>query len=265
MSKHNRMVIYVSSPNSYSDIFSIFYECMNKYWKNRKYEFILSTNEQCYSDITVLNNYKENDGWVDRSIWALNMIEAPYVLVMCDDLFLSDYVDEKKIDHLLDLMDKYNIDFCRLKPIRKGRKLEGDFSYLPKKMSYARNLQIGIFRREYLLKELGNGSLNAWEIEKKWNKDALLDNQGFYTNVIGVSKNIIKFKHGIVKGSFLPSAIRFLKKEGVSFSKERKKLKMRDELAIDIKAVFSSLLGPKIRTRIKNILKCVGFKFDTDN
>ena len=86
-----RLSIYVSSPDSYSDVLAVFLKGYRRYWSDCPYEFILTTNTKSYEGITCICNNKQNDTWVERTIAALPVIKSKYVMLMCDDIILSEY------------------------------------------------------------------------------------------------------------------------------------------------------------------------------
>ena len=89
--KENRLTIYVSSPKSYGDVFDVFNAMFAKHWANCPYPFFLSTNSQVdrFENLIGYCSNKLDDGWVERTIPSLEMIETQYVLLMCDDIFVS--------------------------------------------------------------------------------------------------------------------------------------------------------------------------------
>lgn len=48
-----RLSIYVSSPDSYSDVLAVFLKGYRRYWSDCPYEFILTTNTKSYEGILV--------------------------------------------------------------------------------------------------------------------------------------------------------------------------------------------------------------------
>ena len=101
-----RLSIYVSSPDSYSDVLAVFLKGYRRYWSDCPYEFILTTNTKSYEGITCLCNNKQTDTWVERTITALPVIKSKYVMLMCDDIILSNNVDNSLIE--MCIRDSYN-------------------------------------------------------------------------------------------------------------------------------------------------------------
>jgi hypothetical protein len=267
MEKNNRMSIFVSSPNSYSDIFKIFYECYKKYWSDCIYEFILSTNNQSYKDITVINNYKDNDNWTDRTVNVIKNINTKYIMLFCDDIFIIDKVDNLKIEKILDYMDNNNINFCRLEPVKKGTRIKevSWLSRVSKHLPSAINLQYGIFNRNYLIELLGDGTLDAWSIEKKLNKDMLDAKNQLFEDVIACNSSVIEVVHGISKGKWYPSALKKLDEAQISYNISRDIISSQLEKRQRLFSAFSLYLTPKMRKKIKHILSIFGFEFVTEN
>jgi len=138
-----RLSIYVSSPDSYSDVLAVFLKGYRRYWSDCPYEFILTTNTKSYEGITCICNNKQNDTWVERTIAALPVIKSKYVMLMCDDIILSDNVDNSLIERLLDYMDSHEIRYCNLGPTLKLN------LFLYCVVSISKSPMLSIFNLEY--------------------------------------------------------------------------------------------------------------------
>jgi len=264
--KNNRLSIFISSPASYLDVFDIWFTCYRKFWANSEYSVVKATDLSVknYPNIDVVFSGKENDGWVDRSIPFLRQIESKYILLMCDDIFIVDFVENEKIEEILNFMDKYNVHFCRLSPTKRGRKAQKNIKFLPLRMPYAKNLQFGIYNKEYLLNEFKENSETAWNVENRWNKESLLSPKGFYTDVIGIQKPIMKYVHGINKSKWYPSAINKISKLGIEIRSERRVMTRIEEIRLNFIGNIGAYFAPRFRFKIKRILKRFGIKFHTE-
>lgn len=257
--------IYVSSPYSYKDIFDVYYQTYKKFASS--IPLVLSTNYAAnYDGIRIISSGDINDSWVSRSISALKQIEAKYVLLSCDDMFLISDMPDDEIYHIVEVMDKCNLNFCRLKPRKRGVKVTGEeyLIYEYQTIPYAKNLQIGIFNREYLLEVLGDGKLTAWDIEKKWLKESHLAENKPFTDVICVSKPILKFVHAVDKGKLYPSAIKSIKKLGFAIKTNREVMSYGREFKQYLSEKLGLLLPQHLRHFIKGFLSKIGVKFTTD-
>ena len=264
---NSRLSIYVSSPDSYSDVFAIFYTAFKKYWNNCPYEFVFATNTQKYDGIRCLCNNKTGDTWVERTIAALPHICTKYILLMCDDLIITDYINNDEINKILDYMECNNIKYCRLKPLRfgKGIKELSSVCYVNKQTPYAVNLQIGIIRKDYFAELLGDGSISAWEIENVLNKQSSTSNEEYYKDIISVNRPIIPFVHGVWKGKWIRSSYTYIKMCYPDYSFERPILPFYTDLKIRAIDFIEKNVSFSTRRRIKSILMKLGMSFSTRN
>lgn len=263
---NNLLTVVVSSPRSYKDVFDIFYSLYTKYWNDSIYPFVLSTNyDALYNGIQVINSNKPNDTWVERVSDLLDKIHTKYILILCDDLFFIDRVYNQDIAHVVSIMEENSLDFCRLKPIKKGNKIaNSSFLVYPSKQTpYAMNLQRGIFRVNYLKELLStNIGLSAWELESKWLAN---NSHGFYTNIISVTKNVLPIIHGIEKGKYYPSALYKIKKMGLGFNTNRPVMSNYEEFKYKLMEYYCYHLPPFLRRTVKKILTLGGVKFISPN
>lgn len=262
-----RMTIFVSSPNEYQDVFQVYYQCINKYWKSCPYEVVLATNNQKYEGISVVNNYLSGDSWTERTIPVLQKIQSKYVLLMCDDILLIDDVDTIELSKILDDMDCYHINFCRLKPYKKGVQVSdsSNLLYLNRRAPYAKNLQIGIYNRDYLLELLGDGTKSAWKLECEWVKESLNAPNEFFDDIVACKNEVLPFVHGVIKGKWFPSAVFQLKRRSVWCKSDREILTKYQERKIKLISKVGYILSPRAKWRIKKLLSRFGFKFVTEN
>lgn len=266
MKDQYKLSIFVSSPKSYSDVFDIWYKCQSKFWPNCIYPIIKATDIdfQKYQKIDVIASDKENDGWIDRSIPVLEKIQSKYILLMCDDIFIVDYFDHREIENILDFMDSNSINFCRLSSSKRGKKVQKNIRYIPLRMPYAKNLQFGIFNREFLLREINYLNETAWNVENRWNQEAFMSSRGYYSDVIGINKPIIKYVHGINKSKWYPSAIKKIESLGFEIDSKRKVMSKRTERRMNFICNVGLYITPRARFKIKKILKKIGITFHTE-
>lgn len=263
--KENRLSIYVSSPDSYADVFEIFLKGFHKYWSDCPYEFILATNTNSYEGITCICNNKQEDTWVERTLAVLPDIKTKYVLLMCDDIIISGKVDNAIIEQLLDYMDDNDIRYCRLGPLPIGSKIES-FPLLRKvnkQTPYAINLQIGIFRKDLFVELLGDGSLSAWGIENFINEQAAVAGEEDFKDVLAVSNYVVPYIHGVYKGKWKRKAVSDLTKMGLYKSNDRPIVSFGQEVKISVTDWIQWRIKPSHRRRLKRFLCKVGGRFVT--
>lgn len=261
----NRLSIYVSSPDSYADVFAIFLKSFRKFWSDCPYEFILTTNTRSYNGLTCICNNKQNDTWVERTLAALPAIKSKYILLMCDDIILRDKVDNSVIEQLIDYMDSHEIKYCSLGPTPKGDIIES-FPLLRsvnQQTPYAVNLQLGIFKKDYFVKLLGDGSLSSWDIENSINEQAALAPNENFKDVVAVSKYVLPYIHGIYKGKWIRQAVKKLKILGLYEESCRGMVTLSQQLKIDMTLWLQWKISLSQRRMLKSFLSRIGIKFAT--
>ena len=264
----NRMTIFVATPDSYSDVFDIYLQCYRKYCSDSPYELVVATNTKTYGSITCIPNGKKNDTWEERSIPVLKNLNTKYVLTMDDDFFIIGRIDYTEIENILNSMDKYNISFCGLTNHLPGKPIEENSSlvWVKKNQAYAKNLQVGIFNREYLIDLLENSSNDAHAQEAKWIEEAFMAPEGeYFSDIVSCKNNVIPCVHGVAMGKWFPNAIKAVKRQGIKVCSSREYLSRQEEFKIILIKKFGKKFSPKNRTRIKNMLRKIGFEFITNH
>lgn len=258
MQKESRMSIFISSPKSYKDIFDIFLVCYNRYWSDSPFPIVLSTNYNAsYSGVKVINSFNENDTWVGRNRDSLKQINSKYVLLLCDDLFINKKIDTAQIIHLLDIMDSNDFDYCSFIPTHDNHHVDGEktVSYLNKRLPYGKNLQRGIYKRDYLISLLGDGTLSAWDLEVKWLKETALSTNSYYNNLIVINSNIFPIIHGVQKGKWFPTSLWRIKNKGIMIDNNRGVMSFFSETISYIRSRLIYTIKPYLRLKIKKIVK----------
>ena len=176
---------------------------------------------------------------------------------MCDDLIVSDVVDNGQIEQILDYMDNHNINFCRLNPLDIGNKIDE----LPllrnvnKRTPYAVNLQIGIFNTEFFKKLLGTGEMSAWDIEKAINDEASVAKDKYFEDVVAVSKYVIPYIHGVYKGMWKRLSVKKIIKRGIDINIQRPYVPLKLELKIFLIGWLQYKLSPGLRLFFKRFIR----------
>ena len=261
--KSGRLSVYVSSPDSYADVFEVFLKGYHKYWADCPYEFILSTNNHNYEGLSCICNHKTQDTWVERTLAAMPMIRSKYLLLMCDDLIISGAVDNSKIEQILDFMDERDIKFCRFKPVPRKNIIAGIpfLSKVNRQMPYAINLQIGIFRKDYFESLLGEGSLSAWDIERELIKESAKAKDEFFSDVVALNRPVLPFVHGVIKGKWIRCSVSYVHKEYPEYKVRRDVISWLLQFKIDFGETCKQRLSTRQIGRIKKVLRHIGVSF----
>ncbi len=265
-----KLVILISSPKSYRDVFDINADLFQMNWAGcqfKKYYAtdILDGEKSEYKGFNVLR-LPECLDWVTRTRTALNKIDTEYVFIVGDDTFLVNKISTPEIVSLVDFMAANNCLYCQFDPKAakksKKNKLGSRIYQMLYKHPYGRSLHVSIWKKEYLLEILDTSS-NAWKIEQQWISETTkfgnkkLEGHIFYINNL--------FFHTVYKGKFVRSTAKALRKSGIEvFEPVRPLLSRSEQLSIDIKAIGRRIVPLRLVHGVKKIFKPF-IKFDTDN
>lgn len=180
----DKITILVNTCDQYSDLWLMFYKALEEYWPDRQVEVVFNTENissfgfdtQCCS----IHN-SESLEWGQRLRDVLASIDTTYVLMVCDDFILEDYINVGAIEDIIDYMDgnekisSFYLDKIDLESIG-GCKYDG-FSLISPEAEYRLNTAPAIWKKSDLL--LFTGGVDtpwAWEVfgtyrTQKFDKD----------------------------------------------------------------------------------------------
>lgn len=143
-----------------------------KYWPDCPFETVLVTEtapdqELCFHRVVACG---KGGNWCGRLVQALETIATPYVIMLCDDYFLSSPVDTAGI--LLRIGQAKNDNAANLRLIpnpplsqRNTTPAGGGLYEYRKNTAYCVATQAGIWNREFL-QSLAKGKSSIWEFER---------------------------------------------------------------------------------------------------
>jgi len=258
--EEQKLIVYVTSPDSYRDVLEVFFQAFKRYWSDCKYPFYVTTNEELEEEIdgvTVIANHKQGDSFVDRTIPFLREINAKYILLMNDDIFLRAPVNNADIDRIVDFMDCNDIKYCRFTAGKKGKPVDGmgELEWVHRWMSFGVSMQIGIFKKEYFLELLGDGSKSLAQIENGINSDMVHEPNSYHTDIIMVNRPIVPHVHSVCAGKWCPGVLDFIEGEGFRFHSDRPEWLKGEPFSSKVKAWIGERLSPKQKQFIKKLLR----------
>lgn len=240
------MDIVVVTCNEYIDIVPIFEKFLVKYLKNReKFKKIL-----CVQNIIPQSHLFDkiveggvNSLWTDRLQLGLKECSSTKVLLLCDDFFFSDYVED------LDMYERICEDNS-LKGLRllvsppNYKKLEGNslFGLYPSGMAYRISTMPTIWDRDFLLQLVKDKHWSAWDFERRGSM-CLEANSG---NIWVSLKWELPFVHGIIQGYWEDDAIKLFKENDLDreLYEQRKGMPFVKKTKRRVKSIiFNILLG----------------------
>lgn len=251
----------------YIDVWNHSIDLLNKYWNDRPTTYLVSsTLKPSYQKVNVLC---AGDGaeWSLKVRYALEHVKTKYVILMLEDFFVSDYVDNVRIQNILKTIHENRIKFYQLSVQlpnarwEKGAKFNGDknVKVIPADKKYGLNLQAAIWDTDFLRETVGSENYNAWKFEiNQLERKDLNDNRIEY--LIDVS-NPLNITHMIVQSKYLPNAVKKMKRIGcVITNDEREQMSFADNFKYNFKLLMYAIT-PKILVKP---FKAIGRMFKID-
>lgn len=204
------LAIAILTCDKYRDLWSPFFQMFFRNWPDCPYKIYLFSNEISYDDSCVKTILSGPDTDWSTSVKAcLQQINEEYIMVIFDDVFLLEKVDQKRINKLLSYVEKFQPDYQKFTPDPKPDiRINQDIGkYLPQ--THYRNGLMSIWKRKTLLNLIVPGE-SAWKFEI----DGRL-RSSVYENFFGVYRHYFNFLHGVEKGLWYRKAVAVLKENGV--------------------------------------------------
>lgn len=200
------------------DLFKPFYLCMEKYWKNHP--------EIIYSTETIENPYYKTicknlpiTSWTKRVVETIKDLPCKHILLMVDDLFLRDYVNEDLLwlacEKVKDNIASLNLEF-QFDPldIEYGNILFRPILMRNPNGKFKVSCMCQLWQKKALL-DLFNVDKDPWTFEKE-NKakdyQFLITKNGDFLNW---GKPRDNWQWGIVKGKWTQETKEFFDKENI--------------------------------------------------
>lgn len=257
--------------DGYIDVWNHCFELLNRNWPDRPKTYLACSNLMPnYKNVEVINA-GENSEWSRKVQVALNHIDTKYVLLLLEDFFISEPVDNNEIIETMDLVRNNNIKFYQVlvqlihQNRIKGEPFKGNkhIHIVPPDKKYPLNLQAAIWNREFLKERVGTDNYNAWMFEIKQ-----LDLNHFNDSRIEFlidDRNICNIIHTVVQSKYLPGAIKQLKKIGyIIDSTERNQLTPKENFKYLLKLYMYEVTPHWLIKPAKQIGKIMKVDFVTD-
>ena len=175
----DKVTCLIFSCDKFSDLWDGNIKMFNENWPDRDFDTFIVTDkptERKIPGVGIIAAGADME-WSDRLKYALQFVKTDYVFVTLDDYFLIKKVDNTRMEHMVELMDKKNIDYIRLykKPTRAtgGQLMEEDgLYYINNEANYSINLYSGFWSKrffEYCVRE----PRNAWMFEVTLHEQAM--------------------------------------------------------------------------------------------
>lgn len=216
------MKILVLSCDKNEDTFEAFHHCMEKYWKGHP-EIIYSTESIKNPYYKTISKRYELDKWTIRIRETLREIEDEQILIMIDDLFIRDYVDEERIEYVKKKL-KGNIAMFNFEKSFDKTDEESEIEGFKKRKHgalYELSIMCGLWQKDKLIKILEQEDSDPWTVEYKQRTCGF----DYYINS---GEYIINWGYanwqpaGITKGKWNREVVPFFEKEGIKVDYEKR-------------------------------------------
>lgn len=170
-----KTVIVVTSSNKYYSLLEGFEHFVNKYWKDCEFEIHYCLEDSLAIDIKKgeLHFNPETSSWSQRLIRCLKLIETDNVILMCEDYFIFNKVNQDQINNMIKIFSEFSFDLLSWYPNEnlgvKNKNLitteKFKINQLLRSFKYKYHIVAhGIYKKDSLL-EILRPTENIWEFE----------------------------------------------------------------------------------------------------
>lgn len=228
-----KCTILISSCDAYADILPAFFTLLKKYWPDLEYDIALSTESTNYhdSDLDIINLHPNtpNLSWTERIYDALTKIKSKQIILLCDDFFLYDKVDNTKIEETINWLSRdpaiASFTYWPLLYESLPSKFPG-FSRRRKDARYKIAVIAGAWNKYWLKKYLRNAKESAWQFEPDANERSYrMLNPGKFYAMLNSQDTIFPYNFmtlGLFSGKWLPDTEQLFIKNGIKMDYEKR-------------------------------------------
>ena len=189
--------VVVMSCDSYNDCWKPFSILYDRYFKNDYKTYIVTEIKDC----KYFNTLKTTGAWTKRLREALEQIDSEYVLLLLDDYFIHEYVDQERIQRTLIMFDNETAAFNFELKYRNCESIMFGWAKQFNNQSYLNSTQPSIHNRLKLIERLSKDE-TPWQ----WELTKLDSPYKFYLNnstpIINTGYNLTHEPWGIVQGKW---------------------------------------------------------------
>ncbi len=223
----NDLTILVPSCDKYSEVWHPFFTFLFQQWPslngpNSHVPIVLVGNKRTYDDPRVRTILTGEDiSWSDNILKALGKVKTKYVLIILEDFFLSEPVDEKRLWTLYESMKNEGVGYTQVAAVgveifKKGKphKTLKGVRHKARFGIYRPSLEAAIWRKDNLEWLVRPGE-SAWDFEVRGNERSQGMREPFLTVVEDAP---MKYINAVDKGWWKDHAFNYVKKQGIELS-----------------------------------------------
>jgi len=263
----SKLTLVIHTCDKFSDLWDSHVKLLEQNWSNRGVRSYLVTDRKTdkeYKNVTILPT--GDDYQLSQRISAmLPYIDTEYVLVTLDDYFPIYPIDGKKIERLVNIMDREKLDYIRLFkrpdskiPLGEHKGLYRIDLHGKKDQHYQVNLYPGIWRKSFIEKT-ANDKLNPWEYELSLTRIA---REHDLSCAMSKGKEL-EFLDVVRKGKLLHKAAGYLKKHDL-YDGPRTVIPWSAEFKINIMTFIKDVTPQWFVDFLKKIMHKFGWTFFSD-
>ena len=263
--------VIISTCEKYSDLWDIYFNLFKKNWPDCPAKVYLVTDaatDRCFEGVEIISAGEDTE-ITERLDKALSIVDSRYILFTLDDYFLTEKIDNSKIDTALRFINDHSVDYVRLYSAsrhylrREGAQESFDYpGYFFRDISegnYKVSLYAGLWRTDFMRKTLKE-KRNAWQYEVALTQMARdMDARCAISN-----HHEFPILDVIRKGKLLHKADSYLRKNGYHLN-TRQIISYRVEFSIWLKTKMKHILPRGIVNRMKKAMVRRGHIYYSDN
>lgn len=246
----------MGSCDKYADLLGPFVALFRKHWPDCPFDLVLVTETDPKVDgFDHVVACGPGMNWASRMHAALKRIETPYVIMLCDDYYLSAKVDTPLMLLRLDQMKRFNALNLRMIPNPKpsssnsGPFDEGLLEYR-KDTAYCIATQAGFWDREFLMKMAANKT-SIWDFERHGSFE--VSNEA--RPILVTPTKEFPFLDAVHKGCWEPWGTQCLKDNGIAYDFSKRGLPpLKTRLIEGLKGLAFAVFPTAWIVRVQNVL-----------
>lgn len=209
----------------------------------------------------------EEAEWSQKAHKACEIIPEEYLILLLEDFYVGAAINNDEVQELINFMSTNRIDYCKLcdnnRIIRKHKKKYNDSKYevIYADEDYGISLQTAVWKKDFLLKTLGNENYNAWVFELNQVKKSRMAQHSILNNAIEDARNILNIKHGALQGKMLPKTVKYFEKINEPLSTTRELMNSKEYYKYFIKQFGKDIIPKPAVKFAKGVARKFGYSF----
>lgn len=236
----NHIAILISTHDAAEELWQPLCQTYREFWSDCPFNIFLATNHKDPDqDPFIPLVIGDEISWSDNILKCLNKIDEEYILLIFDDVFLYKTIDSKLIERLSNIAYENNWNYLRLSPYPSyDELLTSEIGKIYKNRLYRTSTAWSLFKKEVLI-DLLEPTESAWDFEiigsERSNK---------YSDFYSVNMIVLPYLNGVVKGKWVRSVYKYLKREGFSVSDSSiKQMTLIESVIFEIIKIRSIIFG----------------------